>query len=262
MTRETAAWAIVRVLKERPNVCFQTVDAKRQESESENRGVERLIKGVLAARITNPDGSLWGVVDFDAFTHQGYDRLATKAARVAVTGLASHLGLLFAFNVPGKATIGPNLSKKGGKPKCFIVHGRDETLKLDLKNYLQNSLALGEPVILHEQPSMGRTIIEKFEQEARNVDLVFVLLTPDDAMAKCTDDDSARRRARQNVIFEMGYFFAKLQRTTGRVVLLSKSKLELPSDISGLIYIDVSSGIEAAGETLRRELRPWLGKNW
>jgi predicted nucleotide-binding protein len=70
--------------------------------------------------------------------------------------------------------------KRKRKPKIFIVHGHDTSSKLELKNYLQNSLGLGEPIILHEQPNLGQTIIEKFEQTAINIDLVFVLLTPDD----------------------------------------------------------------------------------
>ena len=39
------------------------------------------------------------------------------------------------------------------KLNTFIVHGRDEAAKFALKNYLQNSLGLSEPIILHEQPS-------------------------------------------------------------------------------------------------------------
>lgn len=40
-------------------------------------------------------------------------------------------------------------------PQSFIVHGHDESAKLALKNYLQNSLKLPEPIILHEQPNWG-----------------------------------------------------------------------------------------------------------
>jgi hypothetical protein len=37
--------------------------------------------------------------------------------------------------------------------------------------------------------------------------------------------------------------------------LLYKGPLEIPSDLSGLIYIDITGGIDAAGETIRKELR-------
>ena len=84
--------------------------------------------------------------------------------------------------------------------------------------------------------------------------LVFVLLTPDDIGAKGDESDDVKRRARQNVIFEMGYFLGALGRRSGRVVLLYWSSLDLPSDLSGVIYIDISKGIEAAGETIRKEI--------
>jgi predicted nucleotide-binding protein len=138
--------------------------------------------------------------------------------------------------------------------KTFIVHGHDENSKYALKNYLQNTLKLSEPIILHEQPSLGRSIIEKFEDIAKDVNVVFVLLTPDEIMNDALASNEVKRRARQNVIFEMGYFLASLQRKKGRVILLYKGELELPSDIAGLIYIDISNGVEAAGELIRREL--------
>ena len=138
-------------------------------------------------------------------------------------------------------------------PRSFIVHGHDDSSKLALKNYLQNTLHLPEPTILHEQPSAGRTVIEKFERYASQSDLVFVILTPDDAVASAQDTET--RRARQNVIFELGFFVGMLGRTSGRVFLLYKPPLELPSDLSGVCYIDIVSGVEAAGESLRAELR-------
>jgi len=142
-------------------------------------------------------------------------------------------------------------------PKIFIVHGHDEGVKLALKNFIQNTLQLGEPVILHEQPSFGRTIIEKFEELAQNIDVVFVIMTPDDISGADAAIVSSRR-ARQNVVLELGFFLAKLQRSSGRVIVLHKGPIEIPSDISGIIYIDISRGVETAGEEIRRELRQWL----
>ena len=137
----------------------------------------------------------------------------------------------------------------------FIVHGHDDTAKLELKNYIQNTLRWPEPTILHEQPSLGRTVIEKFEDEARKASVVFVLLTPDDKIAGNADSNATKRRSRQNVIFEMGYFLGVLGRQSGRVLLLHKGPLELPSDLSGVVYIDISHGIASAGEEIRREVQ-------
>jgi predicted nucleotide-binding protein len=140
-------------------------------------------------------------------------------------------------------------------PKSFIVHGHDEAAKLALKNYLQNTLGLPEQIILHEQPSLGRTLIEKFEDYSADAQLAFVLLTPDDKVAPADSSNDAKRRARQNVILELGFFLGKLGRLSGRVFLLHKGPIELPSDLSGVIYIDITGGIDAAGETIRKELK-------
>ncbi len=139
------------------------------------------------------------------------------------------------------------------QPKIFIIHGHDNEALLALKNYLQNTLKLGEPIILREKPSGGKTIIEKFEREAKDIDIVFVLLTPDDKAM--SDANNELRRSRQNVIFEMGFFYAKLQRTSGRIIALRKGEVELPSDISGIVYIDISNGIASVGEDIRLELK-------
>ena len=137
----------------------------------------------------------------------------------------------------------------------FIVHGHNNTAKLELKNYLQNVIGLPEPIILHEQPNLGRTLIKKFEDYALGSNLVFVLLTPDDKIANHDDIDDEKRRARQNVILELGFFLGFLGRESGQVFLLYSGPLELPSDLSGVVYIDISNGIEAAGEQIRKELR-------
>jgi predicted nucleotide-binding protein len=150
------------------------------------------------------------------------------------------------------------LRTRRSQPRVFIVHGHDDNSLLALKNYLQNTLHLGEPTILRERPSCGRTIIEKFEQETKDVDIVFVMVTPDDRVISALTPNGDRRRGRQNVIFEMGYFYAKLQRTSGQVIALVRGEIELPSDILGIVYIDISKGIEAAGEEIRRELGRWL----
>lgn len=136
----------------------------------------------------------------------------------------------------------------------FIVHGHNEIVKLSLKNYLQNTLNYPEPIILHEQPNFGRTLIEKFEETSADSSIVFVLLTPDDIVVAKEGSNDERRRARQNVIFEMGYFLGALGRRSGRVILLYCGPLELPSDLSGVTYIDISNGIESAGEEIRREV--------
>lgn len=123
--------------------------------------------------------------------------------------------------------------------RVFIVHGHDEAMQAQVARTL-TQLKL-DPIILHEQPNRGRTIIEKFEEEATDVGFAVVLLSHDDDGRKAGDEDF-HPRARQNVVLELGFFFGKLGR--GRVVALYNDAegFELPSDISGVIYIQYDGG--------------------
>ena len=114
----------------------------------------------------------------------------------------------------------------------FVVHGHDEEIKQAVARTL-STLGLN-PIILHEQPNMGKTIIEKFEKNAE-VQFAVVLLSPDDMAypANSTGQD-ASPRARQNVILELGYFVGKLGRE--KVFPLKKGNLDVPTDFSGVAY--------------------------
>lgn len=145
------------------------------------------------------------------------------------------------------------LATKVERPRVFIVHGHDEVLLAEVKDYLQNTLKWPQPIVLRDQANQGKTIIEKFEEHAGLVDWVFVLVSPDDkAFDPKTDDE--KRRARQNVIFELGFFYGLIGRLEGRIIVLKKGEVDLPSDIQGIIWIDVSAGVLASGEQIRREV--------
>ena len=118
--------------------------------------------------------------------------------------------------------------------EVFIVHGRDDGVKETVARFIEK-LNL-KATILHEQPSGGLTIIEKLEKYANNAGFAIILLTPDDVGAlKDKIEDESKPRARQNVVFELGYFIGKLGRE--RVCPLFKGEIEKPSDIDGVIYV-------------------------
>jgi len=121
------------------------------------------------------------------------------------------------------------------RKRIFIIHGHDEGMKGSVARVLEK-LGL-EPIILHEQASEGKTIIEKFEKYS-DVGFAIALLSPDDMGYSIKEGKkNSKARARQNVIFETGYFIGKLDRN--RVILLHKeeSDFEFPSDYLGIIYI-------------------------
>ncbi|MNP12863.1 putative nucleotide-binding protein containing TIR-like domain protein [compost metagenome] len=121
------------------------------------------------------------------------------------------------------------------KRNVFIVHGRDNEAKQEVSRFIE-SIGL-KAIILHEQASGGRTIIEKIEHYSGDADFALVLYTPCDRGRGAHERTiPARNRARQNVVFEHGYLMAKLGREN--VCALSKGEIETPNDISGVVYVD------------------------
>lgn len=121
--------------------------------------------------------------------------------------------------------------------RVFVVHGHDVGAKEGVARFL-SKLKL-DPVILHEQPNQGRTIIEKFEAHS-SVDYALVLLTPDDIGYPADDPSQSRKRARQNVVLELGFFLGALGRS--RVCVLYSSGVEIPSDYQGVLYVPLDEG--------------------
>ncbi len=110
----------------------------------------------------------------------------------------------------------------------FIVHGHDEDAKTSVKCFLKTLKV--NPIILEEQPNIGTlTIIEKFLHYSAGVTYAVVLLTADDG--DC--------RPRPNVLIELGYFMAKLGRE--HVCLLKGHGVEIPSDLLGVLYIELDA---------------------
>ena len=82
--------------------------------------------------------------------------------------------------------------------RVFVVHGRDNSAKETVARFL-GKLDL-EPVILHEQPNQGRTVIEKFEDHA-DVAFAVVLLTPDDVGGLSSDAGTLTSRGQGRTSF-------------------------------------------------------------
>jgi len=168
----------------------------------------------------------------------------------------------------------------------FIVHGADHKPISELRAMLEE-FGLN-PIILHEQPSGSRTIVEKLEKYS-NVNFAFVILTPDDVggaskeysdilqeassvinkslQGKAKSSESAimltksikrmrylmRERARQNVVLEFGYFVGKIGRD--KVCCLLKGDVERPSDMHGIVYVPFKKSVNEARGMIIKELR-------
>jgi predicted nucleotide-binding protein len=159
----------------------------------------------------------------------------------------------FISSLPSKS-----IKLKFHRKNVFIVHGRDhkpvKELKLILSQFGLN------PIVLHEQPSGSRTIVEKLEKYS-DVGYAFVTLTPDDVGGPKHKHyrewmkvaESMCGRARQNVILEFGYFIGKLGRD--KVCCLHKGDVELPSDMHGIVYIPFKDSVNEVRDKINKELK-------
>ena len=82
--------------------------------------------------------------------------------------------------------------------------------------------------------AVARQLLRKL-RVTRMLDLQSFLYTPDDVGALAAEQQDLKNRARQNVVFEHGYLMAKIGRD--RVAPLVKGNIELPNDISGVVYV-------------------------
>jgi predicted nucleotide-binding protein len=114
----------------------------------------------------------------------------------------------------------------------FIVHGRDEAAKEAVARVIARAGL--NPVILHEQPNGGKTIIEKFEKHGSAAGFAVVIATPDDVGGLAGVAPALKSRARQNVIGEMFWFAGRLGRE--KVCALVKGDIEMPTDFAGVVY--------------------------
>jgi len=124
--------------------------------------------------------------------------------------------------------------------KIFVVHGQDNEMKTDVTQTLQK-LDL-DPIILHEKPNNGRSIIEKISDYA-HVSFAVVLVSPDDlAYPEEKTPDEDKHRAGQNVIFELGYFLGRLGKQNVIAIYRKKKDFEIPNDYNGVLWIEYKSG--------------------
>lgn len=123
--------------------------------------------------------------------------------------------------------------KKNRTPnnKVFIVHGHDGELKEKVARRLEQQGI--EAIILSEQVNRGKTIIEKLEAYS-DVHVAIALFTQDDIGAAKEEKGNKKYRARQNVVFEAGYFMGCLGREN--IIMITDENVEIPGDLSGMVY--------------------------
>jgi predicted nucleotide-binding protein len=135
--------------------------------------------------------------------------------------------------------------------KVFIVHGHDDKSRLELVKILKDDLGL-EPIVIQEEPNVSiETIIVKFERLAKDCSSALILFTPD-------DNANGKFRARQNVILELGYFLGKFHDAENRkIAIIKNGDIEIPSDISGVLYLEYQKNIKETFYDLKKQFETW-----
>jgi predicted nucleotide-binding protein len=126
------------------------------------------------------------------------------------------------------------------KPRIFIAHGHDLPARDKVVKLLERGGV--QAIVLQEEPGASQAVLEKFE-EYSDVHFAIALMTPDDLGAENREPLKLQPRARQNVIFELGYFLGKLGRR--RVVALRREggpEIEPPSNYGAVLSIAMDSG--------------------
>jgi hypothetical protein len=119
----------------------------------------------------------------------------------------------------------------------FLVHGRDHRVQ-GVARHIEK--AGGKVTILQETTLNGAsTTIERLEDQAAHACHAVVIFTGDDE-GRLAGDEDLHRRARQNVVAELGYFVGNLGRR--HVTVLSERGVEIPSNFSGVGYIELDEG--------------------
>lgn len=181
--------------------------------------------------------SHWAIKDVDLFQELVKVGFLTQAQVNAPQQYQSKLP-----NLKGTEDISGN--------SVFIVHGHDDQSKTETARFIE-SMGL-TATILHEQISGSHTIIEKFERYASKAVFAVILLTPDDVGYAKDSPNNAKFRARQNVIFELGYFCSLLSREN--VCVLYKEGVEILNDFAGVVYTPMDNA-GAWKLALARELK-------
>ena len=117
----------------------------------------------------------------------------------------------------------------------FIVYGHNEHMRTSVEKYV-NKLGLKSIDLLENSSGGLQTIFDALVDCANAVECAIILLSADDVVLS-NNSKKKQYRARQNVIFEMGFFAGFLGENKVIVLYEEHEDFEFPSDVGGIFYI-------------------------
>lgn len=135
--------------------------------------------------------------------------------------------------------------------KIFLIHGHNEAKRRELKEIIEK-FDLVPLVLLDESDGGVRTIIEKFEDYAKQCCYAIAIFTPDDTV---TNSKETYLQARPNAIFEIGWFCGKLGRERVMLLMQDHPSMTVFSDFNGTLQKRFSKDIKEVKTDIENELK-------
>ena len=154
-----------------------------------------------------------------------------------------------------------------GGNKVFIVHGRNHAVRNSIRLFIQDEMKL-ETVVMEAGAHKGRTLAEKLEEMAEGCGFAVIIASLDDYLfvvdklswdsVKLPESSRRVRRVRQNVLIEIGFFWARLGRNRTAILAEEGIEGEEASDIKGIGYIPITEDLARTKLEVRKELDAWI----
>jgi predicted nucleotide-binding protein len=133
---------------------------------------------------------------------------------------------------------------KSSGEKVFVIHGHAE--ESDLETLLGIIHAQGyEAKVLRDLPRVGHTLMQRFLGYANECFCAVCLMTEDDQVE---NQGKSYHQARPNVVFELGWFYGRFGPESLCIVCVGNPVI--PSDLGGVMQMDLESGSQDLVETL------------
>lgn len=152
----------------------------------------------------------------------------------------------YILEVRANSRIGEKEIEKDKKEMIFISHGQSKEW-YKVQAHVEKDLHF-KTIELAQQPNLGRTVLQKLDEESNKCCIAIIVMTGDDKI------DEGEIRARENVLHEIGFFQGKMG--FDKLILLHEESVSIPSNIHGLVYISFPKDtVEVTFGALSRELK-------
>jgi predicted nucleotide-binding protein len=119
--------------------------------------------------------------------------------------------------------------------RIIVVSGADEEMNHAITGALTKLSLI--PLILCEEPSHGKKIVENFSRDYADIAFAVVLLSPDDfGYAKNEAPTKQKLRPKQDVVFELGYLLGSLGKANVLVFFRESANFEIPNNFEGIKF--------------------------